>query len=209
MANRTCKVDCFASSGYIVAATDPCRKHQDTSMAKKLERMKKRFDECGTIHSVEAVILTHSHHHPHIVLLEVDYGGHKVFRLPGGKCPRDAETTGESEVESLKRKLRKKLFSSVPEGEPLPFRIGELLSTWTRPNFETLLYPYRPPHVTREKEVRSIYLVHLDPDVTFTVPSHLRVVIAPLFDLHDNAARYGHVVAGVPHALSRVQINYC
>lgn len=208
MANTRKSVDVYASSGYIVAATEANRKHEDTSFAAKLERMKQRFDQCGTVHSVEAVILTHSHHHPHVVLLEVDYGGLKTMRLPGGKCPRDASTTGESEVESLKRKLRKKLFSNVAEGQPLPFRVGELLATWTRPNFEPLLFPYRPPHITREKEVRSVYLVHLEPDVTFTVPSHLRVVIAPLFDLYDNASRYGHVIAGVPHALSRIQVLF-
>jgi cleavage and polyadenylation specificity factor subunit 5 len=205
----TRRVDVYSSSGYIVSVTEPCRKHEDTSFSAKLERMKQRFDQAGTIHSVEAVILTHSHHHPHVVLLEVAMGSQKHFRLPGGKCPRDAATTGESEVDSLKRKLRKKLFSNVPEGQPLPFRVGELLATWTRPNFESLMYPYKPPHVTREKEVRSVYLVHLEPDVTFTVPGHLRVVIAPLFDLYDNAARYGHVIAGVPHALSRIQVNYC
>jgi cleavage and polyadenylation specificity factor subunit 5 len=255
------RVDIHAADAYVVAATDTTRrKHEDTSLPAKMVRMKRRWDEHGTIRSVEAVMLVHRHRHPHVLLLEIDGGAAgKTFRLPGGKCPVEADALGDPDTETLLKKLQRKLFSAtvgitvppaavpapVPtaavagspagagglgtedaaaggaagaappiptgttlaSGTVLPLRIGELLSTWHRPNYEALMYPYVPPHVTRPKEQRNVYLVHLEPDVTFTVPRHMRVVAVPLFELYDNAAKYGSVIAGVPHMVSRLMLS--
>lgn len=32
---------------------------------------------------------------------------------------------------------------------------------WYRPNFDTVLYPYLPPHVTRPKEIKKLFIVPL------------------------------------------------
>jgi cleavage and polyadenylation specificity factor subunit 5 len=41
----------------------------------------------------------------------------------------------------------------------------------------------------------------------FTVPSHLRLVAVPLFELHSNVDRYGRALAALPAALSRFDIQ--
>lgn len=33
----------------------------------------------------------------------------------------------------------------------MAMQIGECAAMWWRPNFETLLYPYQPPHITKPK----------------------------------------------------------
>lgn len=195
------KIDVHPHSNYVSTAGESCRKHADQSPPAKLARMKARFEATGTIRSVEAVLLVHLHGHPHVLLLETQMGQTAVYRLPGGKCQRD-----EDEQECLTRKLTKKLFSTA---ESLPFRVGELLATWTRPNFDPLMYPYKPVHITREKETRSIFVVHMDPECTLNVPKDFTLVAAPLFELYDNAARFGAVIAGLPHVLSRLHINLC
>jgi cleavage and polyadenylation specificity factor subunit 5 len=43
------------------------------------------------------------------------------------------------------------------------------VATWVRPHFEELLYPYTPPHVTRPKETRRIFVVHLPEKCYFAV----------------------------------------
>ena len=35
------------------------------------------------------------------------------------------------------------------------------------------------------------------------VPKNLKLLAVPLFELFDNTARYGHVIAGIPQYLSR------
>lgn len=40
-------------------------------------------------------------------------------------------------------------------------QIGECVGTWWRPNYDTVLYPYLPPHVTRPKEARRLFIVPL------------------------------------------------
>ena len=41
-----------------------------------------RYSREGARRSVEAVLLVHEHHHPHVLLLQV---GHAFFKLPGGR----------------------------------------------------------------------------------------------------------------------------
>lgn len=39
--------------------------------------------------------------------------------------------------------------------------VGDTLAQWWRPNFETFMYPFLPAHVTRPKECKKLYLIHL------------------------------------------------
>lgn len=92
------------------------------------------------------------------------------------------------------------------------FRIGDVLSKWYRPHFSPLLYPYVPPHIptTNVKEVRSIFLVHLEPTVYFHLyREDTELVAVPLFELYENTGKYGPILASLPVLLSRVLINYC
>lgn len=209
-ANPRPKVDVYPHTNYVSAQRPAARKHTDQSAQAKLGRMKARFDAHGAIRSVEAVMLVHVHDHPHVLLLETTIGTNQIYRLPGGKCRRD-----EDEIECLLRKLDKKVFgvadSSNERKGPAapPCRVGELLATWIRPNFDPLMYPYKPVHVTHEKEIRSVYLVHLHSEAPMRIPSDCNLVAVPLFELFDNAGRFGAVIAGVPHNLSRLHVNLC
>jgi hypothetical protein len=55
-----------------------------------------------------------------------------------------------AEIEGLKRKLTSKLAPTASSIQP-DWQIGECAAMWWRPNFETLLYPYSPPHITKPK----------------------------------------------------------
>ncbi|KAF3652242.1 Cleavage and polyadenylation specificity factor subunit 5 [Capsicum annuum] len=85
-------------------------------------------------------------------------------------------------------------------------KIGECVATWWRPNFETSMYPYCPPHITKPKECKKLYLVHLSEKEYFAVPKNLKLLAVPLFELYDNVQRYGPVISTIPQQLSRFQV---
>ena len=39
------------------------------------------------------------------------------------------------------------------------------------------------------------------------VPRNLKLLAVPLFELHDNAAKFATVIAAIPHLLSRFKLN--
>ncbi|EAN96576.1 hypothetical protein C3747_140g92 [Trypanosoma cruzi] len=157
-----------------------------------------------------------------------------VFFLPGGRCRK-----GEPEEICLLRKLGRDLLnekkslmaSRTAENESSEtvvevgashnlavapssssFRVGEALGRWYRPHFDPFMYPYVPAHVAESdvKEVRTVFLVHLPPQMLLTVAQRdVELVAAPLFDLYENSAKYGPLIASIPTLLSRVNINYC
>ncbi|GMP33466.1 hypothetical protein CsSME_00006771 [Camellia sinensis var. sinensis] len=117
------------------------------------------------------------HNHPHILLLQI---GNTFCKLPGGRLK-----PGENEIEGLKRKLSSKLGANSPSLQP-NWQIGECVAIWWRPNFETIMYPYFPPHITKPKECKKLFLVHLAEREYFAVPKNLKLLAVPLFELYDN-----------------------
>ncbi|CAN1180580.1 Pre-mRNA cleavage factor Im 25 kDa subunit 2 [Linum perenne] len=115
------------------------------------------------------------HNHPHILLLQI---GNTFCKLPGGRLK-----PGENEIEGLKRKLTSKLATHFVSEN---LQIGECVATWWRPNFETTMYPYCPPHITKPKECKKLYIVHLSEREYFAVPKNLKLLAVPLFELYDN-----------------------
>ena len=108
----------------------------------------------------------------------------------------------------MRRKLTNKL--GTPNGDhTVNWQIGELVSTWWRPNFETVMYPYIPPQVAKPKECRKIFLTQLPPTGILGVPKNLKLLAVPLFELYDNAHRYGPVIASLPQLLARVKFVFC
>lgn len=156
--------------------------------------------------------------------------GEATYRLPGGRCRR-----GESEEACLLRKLGRQLLgeeknigvnaeqstsdSVVEVGRnrglskaSMFFRVGDVLGKWYRPHFSPLMYPYIPPHISVDnvKEVRVVLLVQLESTVYFNLlESNTQLVAVPLFDLYDNANKYGPIIASLPTTVSRVLFNYC
>ena len=86
--------------------------------------------------------------------------------------------------------------------------IEDTIGNWWRPNFEPAQYPYIPPHITKPKEHRKLFLVQLQAKAYFAVPRNYKLVAAPLFELYDNAQGYGPIISSLPQALGRFNFIY-
>ncbi|CAL5382918.1 unnamed protein product [Camellia sinensis] len=190
-------VNTYPLSSYTFGTKEP-KMEKDTSVADRLARMKLNYLKEGMRTSVEAILLVQEHNHPHILLLQI---GNTFCKLPGGRLK-----PGENEIEGLKRKLSSKLGANSPSLQPnwqccvpdsrdilvalFPSSrkncIGECVAIWWRPNFETIMYPYCPPHITKPKECKKLFLVHLSEREYFAVPKNLKLLAVPLFELYDN-----------------------
>ncbi|XP_057475745.1 pre-mRNA cleavage factor Im 25 kDa subunit 2-like [Actinidia eriantha] len=190
-------VNTYPLSSYTFGTKEP-KMEKDTSVADRLARMKVNYMKEGMRTSVEAILLVQEHNHPHILLLQI---GNTFCKLPGGRLK-----PGENEIEGLKRKLNSKLGANSPTLQP-DWQIGECVAIWWRPNFETIMYPYCPPHITKPKECKKLYVVHLSEREYFAVPKNLKLLAVPLFELYDNVQRYGPVISTIPQQLSRFQFN--
>ncbi|KAJ0099998.1 hypothetical protein Patl1_20109 [Pistacia atlantica] len=217
-------VNTYPLSSYTFGTKEP-KMEKDTSVADRLARMKVNYMKEGMRTSVEAILLVQEHNHPHILLLQI---GNTFCKLPGGRLK-----PGENEIEGLKRKLTsklgcqftcscarlaeiitldeyvivKKLIEHTFISTKNVMAIGECVAIWWRPNFETIMYPYCPPHITKPKECKKLFLVHLSEREYFAVPKNLKLLAVPLFELYDNVQRYGPVISTIPQQLSRFQFN--
>ncbi|XP_020574770.1 pre-mRNA cleavage factor Im 25 kDa subunit 2 isoform X1 [Phalaenopsis equestris] len=169
-------VNTYPLSNYTFGMKEP-KMEKDTSVADRLARMKVNYMKEGMRLSVEAILLVQEHNHPHILLLQI---GNTFCKLPGGRLK-----PGENEVEGLKRKLCSKLAVNSPAFQP-NWQVGECVAIWWRPNFETVMYPYCPPHITKPKECKKLFIVHLSEREYFAVPKNLKLLAVPLFELYDN-----------------------
>ncbi|THG00419.1 hypothetical protein TEA_019695 [Camellia sinensis var. sinensis] len=184
-------VNTYPLSSYTFGTKEP-KMEKDTSVADRLARMKLNYLKEGMRTSVEAILLVQEHNHPHILLLQI---GNTFCKLPGGRLK-----PGENEIEGLKRKLSSKLGANSPSLQP-NWQIGECVAIWWRPNFETIMYPYCPPHITKPKECKKLFLVHLSEREYFAVPKNLKLLAVPLFELYDNV-QLAYAASSVPFAFS-------
>ncbi|KAE8722477.1 Cleavage and polyadenylation specificity factor subunit 5 [Hibiscus syriacus] len=175
---------------------------KDTSVADRLARMKVNYTKEGMRTSFEAILLVQEHNHPHILLLQI---GNTFCKLPGGRLK-----PGENAIILFfllfSSKLTSKLGANSPALVP-DWQISEAVAICWRPNFETMMYPYCPPHITKPKECKKLFLVHLSEKEYFAVPKNLKLLAVPLFELYDNVQRYGPVISTIPQQLSRFQFN--
>lgn len=173
---------------------------KDSSVKERMARMKELYKKLGMRRVVEGLLLVHMHCHPHVLLLQI---GNTYFKLPGGRL-----RVGEHETDGLRRKLCNKV-GCPNEDFTINWQIGELISCWWRPNFETVMYPYIPAHVSNPKECRKIFLTQLPPNGVLGVPKNLKLMAIPLFELYDNTREYGPVIASLPALLARVKFVFC
>jgi hypothetical protein len=75
---------------------------------------------------------------------------------------------GNAEVDGLKRKLGAYLWPDNPLLHTT-WEVGECLGTWWRPNFDTVFYPYIPPHISKPKESKKLFIVPLAEKARFGV----------------------------------------
>ena len=124
------------------------------------------------------------------------------FKLPG-----DYLRAEDEEVEGFKARLNERLAPANPKEGDLDWDIGDCIAQWWRPNQETFLYPYLPPHVSRPKEMKKLYLIHLPETKNLCVPKNMKLLAVPLYELYDNTARYGPQLSAIPHYLSRYRFE--
>ena len=178
------------------------RPEKDATVAEAMLRHKAKYEKEGLRRHVEAILLVNQHNHPHVLLLQSGGGGAPAtFRLPGGRLRH-----GEGEVEGLQRKLHNKL-SPAEASLRKEWECLDCVARWCRPGFEPNYYPYLPAHVTRPKETRAVFVCQLPEKALFAVPKNSKLLAVPLFELYGNEARYGAIIASIPHLISRYHLN--
>ncbi|KAL1914986.1 uncharacterized protein VTP21DRAFT_7691 [Calcarisporiella thermophila] len=188
----------YPLSNYTFGTKD-AQPEEDPSVAARLQRLENDYKRWGMRRTVEAILVVHEHNHPHVLMLQI---ANSFFKLPG-----DYLKPGEDEIEGLKARLNEKL-SPYMDGQQADWEIGECLSVWYRPNFETYMYPYIPPHITKPKEQKKVFLVHLPEKKVLSIPKNMKLLAVPLFELYDNGQRYGPQLSSIPHWLSRFNFIY-
>ncbi|KAI9328665.1 nucleotide hydrolase-domain-containing protein [Zopfochytrium polystomum] len=191
-------VTLYPLANYTFGAKE-AQPEDDPSVTARLQRLQAEYEQQGMRHTVEGVLVVHEHGHPHVLMLQI---ANAFFKLPG-----DALKPGEDEIEGLKRRLDLRL-APASDGAAPDWEIGELLAVWWRPNFESHMYPYTPPHITKPKELKKVFLVHLPDKKLLSVPKNMKLLAVPLFELYENAQRYGPQLAALPHMLSRFNFVY-
>ncbi|KAL0480103.1 cleavage and polyadenylation specificity factor subunit 5 [Acrasis kona] len=194
-------IDIYNLENYTFGTKD-AQHEKDKSVPERLARMKDKYFKEGMRRSVDCILLVHQHGHPHILLLQIGNNQKGFFKLPGGRC-----RPGESEADCIKRKLTKRLAPPNAKEYQPDWEVGECVSVWYRPNFETLFYPYTPPHITKPKECKKLYVIPLPEKCMFAVPRNFHFLAVPLFELYDNSKRYGPIISSIPQVLSHFNFN--
>lgn len=73
-----------------------------------------------------------------------------------------------AEAEGLRQRLISQL-SPTAASLATDWVIGDCVAAYWRPHFEPQMYPYLPVHVTRPKETRKLFTVHLPERCYFAV----------------------------------------
>ena len=134
-------------------------------------------------------------------------------RYTDGECtysPGDYISHDVDELTGLTTRLNDRLAptNAAPDSPDRHWTVHSTLAQWWRPNFETYMYPYLPPHVTRPKETKKLYLIQLPRHRGLSVPKNMKLLAVPLFALYDNSQRYGPQLSALPHYLSRFRWEF-
>ncbi|KAF1991228.1 cleavage and polyadenylation specificity factor, 25 kDa subunit [Aulographum hederae CBS 113979] len=202
-ANQPKTIKLYPLSNYTFGTKD-AQPEEDPSVVSRLERLETHYKEHGMRRTCEGILLCHEHKSPHILMLQI---ANAFFKLPG-----DYLQAEDDEIEGFKTRLNDRLapvgsqFSG--EGVNDEWQIGDTLAQWWRPNFETFMYPYIPPHCTRPKECKKLYFIHLPRTKVLSVPKNMKLLAVPVFELYDNTQRYGPQLAAIPQYLSKYNFEY-
>ncbi|CAF9942991.1 MAG: hypothetical protein ALECFALPRED_010362 [Alectoria fallacina] len=202
-ANQPPTIRLFPLSNYTFG-TKEHQPEEDPSVLARLKRLEEHYDSHGMRRTCEGILVCHEHNHPHILMLQI---ANAFFKLPGDYLHAD-----EDEIEGFKSRLNERLAPSGTqfsgEGVNDEWQIADTLAQWWRPNFETFMYPFLPPHVTRPKECKKLYFIQLPKSKVLSVPKNMKLLAVPLFELYDNTARYGPQLSAIPHLLSRYNFEF-
>ncbi|KAK4541109.1 hypothetical protein LTR36_008334 [Oleoguttula mirabilis] len=183
--------------------TKETQPEEDPSVKDRLRRLEEHYEQHGMRRTCEGVLVCHEHNHPHVLMLQI---ANAFFKLPGDYLPHDVE-----EIAGFKTRLNDRLAptgSLSARDTSADWDIHDTLAQWWRPNFETFMYPYLPPHVTRPKECKKLYFIQLPKSKVLSVPKNMKLLAVPLFELYDNTGRYGPQLSAIPHYLSRYRWEF-
>ncbi|KAK3679917.1 hypothetical protein LTR78_000294 [Recurvomyces mirabilis] len=180
---------------------------EDPSVKDRLRRLEEHYEQHGMRRTCEGILVCHEHNHPHVLMLQI---ANAFFKLPGDYLPHDSD-----EIAGFKTILTAKLappasssLSTRDDAASSDWNITSTLAQWWRPNFETFMYPYLPPHTTRPKELKKLYFIQLPKSKVLSVPKNMKLLAVPLFELYDNSQRYGPQLSAIPHYLSRFRWEF-
>ncbi|KAK5456023.1 hypothetical protein LTS15_005342 [Exophiala xenobiotica] len=199
IANQPPTIRLYPLSNYTFG-TKETQPEEDPSVAARLKRLEEHYDNYGMRRTCEGILVCHEHNHPHVLMLQI---ANAFFKLPGDYLPHDAD-----EIEGFKMRLNERLAPTNPKESDMEWEIGDCLAQWWRPNHETFLYPFLPAHVSRPKELKKLYFIHLPPNKVLSVPKNMKLLAVPLFELYDNTARYGPQLSAIPHYLSKYRFEF-
>ncbi|KAJ8102767.1 Cleavage/polyadenylation specificity factor subunit 5 [Lipomyces tetrasporus] len=184
--------------------TKEAQPEEDPSVSARLQRLQDHYEQFGMRRTCEGILVCHEHGHPHILMLQI---ANAFFKLPG-----DYLHPGEGEIEGFTARLNERLApvnAQYPSDQHTSeWEIGDCIAQWWRPNFETFTYPFIPPHVSRPKECKKLYLINLPKHKVLSVPKNMKLLAVPLFELYDNSARYGSQLSAIPQYLSRYNFEF-
>lgn len=154
-ANQPKTIRLYPLSNYTfgVKETQP---EEDPSVVLRLKRLEEHYHIHGMRRTCEGVLVCHEHNHPHILMLQI---ANAFFKLPG-----DYLRPEDDELEGFKKRLDERLAPVGSLGDDqtdADWDIGDCLAQWWRPNFETFMYPFVPPHVSRPKECKKLFVIQL------------------------------------------------
>ncbi|CAK5277977.1 unnamed protein product [Mycena citricolor] len=205
-------------------STKDAQPEEDPSVSARLQRLQNNYEDFGMRRTVEGILVVHDHGHPHILMLQI---ANAFFKLPG-----DYLLPGEDEISGMKKRLDDRLAAPPSSGldDGAEWEIGDCLAQWWRPNFETFMAYAAPvpvrtsPHHQAERVQETLSGAHareewvprklltrqLADAITevLAVPKNMKLLAIPLFELYDNAARYGPQLSAIPHLLSRYNFIY-
>jgi cleavage and polyadenylation specificity factor subunit 5 len=196
--NQPPTIRLYPLSNYTFSTRD-AQPEEDPSVSARLSRLQQHYTSHGMRRTCEAILLCHEHNHPQVLMLQI---ANAFFKLPGSYLPPSA-----SEIEGFTDILNDTLSPTSPAATDLEWEIGDCIAQWWRPNFETFLYPFLPAHVSRPKELKKLYLIHLPQEKVLAVPKNMKLLAIPLFELYDNTARYGPQLSAIPHYLSKYRFE--
>lgn len=168
-------------------------------------RMQEKYEKDGIRRSVRAVFLMHIHGHPHVLCLQkTTSDGMTETDLFGGTCQ-----PGEDEKAGLNRKLARYIYNPAT-GNKCEWVVADLLSVWWRPNFDDVILPYLPPHISRPKECIKVYQVTIPERCVFMVAPDEKLVAVPLFDLlrAGTDTTYNILLRSVAACISRFMLTF-
>jgi cleavage and polyadenylation specificity factor subunit 5 len=151
----------------------------------------------GMRRTVKAVFIVHSNDVPHILLFHQRTVTGTVPFLYGGKLQE-----GESDREGMMRVLRPVIMKSKSD-DSCEWKVGELISKFWRPEFDTNIYPYLPPHVTRPKEEISLFQVVLPPRCVFGLREGVSISAVPVHEIVKTPGNWPASISCLPSLISR------